>query len=88
MARTTGSNRYTWAEFLRAITPAEYGTIAELAQSTGTTAVIRQARYTVALWQAENLVDFNEARTVTAITWLVANTSEWTGARATALAGG
>ena len=49
--------------------------------------MIRQARYTVALWQAENLVDFNEQRTVTAITWLVNNTSEWTAGRAQALAG-
>ena len=87
MARTTGSNRYTWAEFLRSITPAEYGAIMELAQSTGTTNIIRQARYTVALWQAENLVDFNEARTVQAVTWLVNNTSEWLPARAQALAG-
>lgn len=87
MARTTGSNCYTWAEFLRAITPNEYGAIAELAQSTGATAVIRRARYTVAIWQAENKVDFRDAGTVAALQWLVANTSEWSAPRAIELAG-
>ena len=81
MAKTlAGKNRYTWAEFLRNITPAEYGAIVELAS--GNTAIARQARYTLALWQAEDLVDFNEARTVAAITWLVQNTGAWTVERA------
>ena len=86
MARTlAGKNRYTWAEFLRAITPAEYGEIVELAA--GNTAQARQARYTLALWQAEDLVDFREPQTVAAITWLVQNTDAWTPENATALAG-
>ena len=81
MARTlAGKTRYTWAEFLRAITPAEYGEIVELAA--GNTAIARQARYTLALWQAEDLVDLNEPRTVAAITWLVQNTGAWTVERA------
>lgn len=81
MARTlAGKTRYTWAEFLRAITPAEYSEIVELAA--GNTAIARQARYTLALWQAEDLVDLNEPRTVAAITWLVNNTDAWTPERA------
>jgi hypothetical protein len=81
MAKTlSGRNRYTWAEFLRNITPSEYGAVVEISQAG--TATGRQARYTLALWQAEDLVDFNEARTVAAITWLVQNTDAWTVERA------
>ncbi len=87
MARTTGSNCYTWAEFLRAITPAMYGDIMELALSTASTNIARQARYTVAIWQAEGKVGFRDQQTVAAITWLVQNTDAWTPENATALAG-
>ncbi len=81
MAKTlSGKNRYTWAEFLRNITPSEYGAVVEISRAD--TATGRQARYTLALWQAEDLVDFNEARTVAAITWLVQNTDAWTVERA------
>lgn len=89
MAKTNlGANVYTWAEFLAAITPAEYGAIRELADSTANANVNRQARYALALWEAENRVDFTQQRTVDAVTWLVTNTAEWTGARATQLATG
>ena len=87
MARTTGSNSYTWAEFLRNITPAMYGDIMELALSTASTTIARHARYTVAIWQAEGKVDFRDPQTVAAVTWLVSNTDSWTPQNAQELAG-
>lgn len=77
-------NRYSIGTFIRILTDDEYGIIEETAAGTGPAA--RRARRILAYWRA-NGVDCNDSLTAQAITWLGANASGWTPARATAIIG-
>lgn len=80
-------NVYTLSEFLEAVDDDELGVILEMVNSSTNTNANRKAKRVWHKWQATNKVDFNDSKTVAAVTWLVQNTTEWTGARATELGG-
>ena len=87
MPRTKERNTYTYAEFLEAITPNEFGAIAELAEANPPTAQSRQARLFLERIKASDTVDVNKQWVVGAFTWLVVNTQAWTVDRTQELAG-
>jgi len=80
-------NSYSLAEFIDALTDDEYGVIREMVMSTTNTVANRKAKRIWDWWGAHGIVDFNDQRTVNAVTWLVTNTTEWTVARGNALKG-
>ncbi len=87
MPRTRERNTYTYAEFLEAVTPAEFAAIAELAETKPPTQQSRHARLFLERIKAGDEVNFNKSWVVGAFTWLVVNTPEWTVDRTQELAG-
>ena len=91
-------NRYTLSQFIDILTEDELGVLLELVNQlpgsvtltgsvSSTKAHHRKAKRTWEWWRASNNVDFEDSRTVGAVTWLVQNTDEWTPSRATLIAG-
>ncbi len=80
---------YTLAEWIDALTADELDVILDLVNGdTGTAGQKRQARRVWEYWRALNRVDFNVAKNVQVVTWLVSNSGGvWTAPRATALVG-
>lgn len=81
--------KHTLAEWIDALTADELDVILDLVNGdTGTAGQKRQARRVWEYWRAMNCVDFNVAKNVHVVTWLVSNSGGvWTAGRATALVG-
>lgn len=72
--------KYTFDQYLEALTDDEYGVILEMTNST--TNQYRKMKRAHARWRAQDKVDFNDDFTNTMHTWLVANVgSVWTQAK-------
>lgn len=80
---------YTLAEWIDAMTDAELDVILDyVSGDAGTANQKRAARRVWEYWRANNRVDFNRAKNVQVLAWLVANSGGvWAAQRATELAG-
>ena len=65
---TTKKNRYSLAQFIDIMNDDELGIILEYVNSTANTTVARKAKRTWERWRATDVVDFNDQRTVDAVT--------------------
>lgn len=82
-------NAYRLAQWVDVLTDAELDAILDLVNGdTGTQNQRRAARRVWEYWRVNDRVDFNLAKNVAVLTWLVANTGGvWTSARAAELIG-